>query len=162
STWDAHVGCPGGATSGGAALPEVTLAGTRVAWVESVAGNNRDLVLWTATPGRKPVQAAFAENGMGASEQPDGDYLGNVFGHGSLLVYDTWRVCAVIPPGVEDDVAIPCPQQPAPPPATEAHVPTRETLWRLGARPVALRMKPDVLRVVGVDGGRIATLQPSG
>ena len=60
--WAAHTNCGGGRqTSGGQRLTEVALAGTRALWVESISGNNQELALWSATPGRKPVDARLRD-----------------------------------------------------------------------------------------------------
>jgi hypothetical protein len=98
ATWQTGIDCAGGAISGGQTVTEVAVAGQRVAWVEEAAGNLEDLQLRTAVPGGKPKEVDFAENGNGDEEAPDGEYLGNVFGQGSLLVYNTWSLCALIRP----------------------------------------------------------------
>ncbi len=92
--------CPGAdVPSGGEWLGEIALAGTRVLWIEGSWGNNEYLTLRTVTPGKKVANVAEAENGSGAGEEPSGDYLGHLYGDGSLLVFNTWSVCMALPPG---------------------------------------------------------------
>ena len=100
ASWDARTSCPpGDQTSGGEFLVEVGLAGARAAWVEAYQGNLQDLLLWAKPLSGRRSQVAFAENGNGAGENPEGDYLGRLHGDGTLLVYGTWSVCIAYPPG---------------------------------------------------------------
>ena len=149
--WSAHTNCGGGATSGGQALEEVALAGTRALWVESIAGNDQELALWSARPGQRPAMLAFVANGNGAGEDPAGDYLGHLHADGTLAAFDTWHVCDRIPP----DAA-------AAPPCAPGQV-GLQTLWRVtpaGKR--AIRRAPDTTFVAAVDAGRIAVQHDDG
>lgn len=150
--WAAHTNCGGGTqTSGGQRLTEVALAGARAFWVESISGNNQELALWSATPGRKPSMLAFATNGNGAGEDPAGDYLGRVHADGALAAFNTWTVC----PRIADGPAIP----PICPPGTTV----KQTLWRVtpGSKQT-IRRAPDATYVAAVDAGRIAVQHPTG
>src|SRR5581483_10492164 len=87
-------------------MPEVALAGKRVAWLAVTGGNLQDMVLESAALGKPRVSMVlFAENEAGAEGGVDGDWIGNLYGHGSLLVFDTWRECAVVRP----EGSAPCP-----------------------------------------------------
>ena len=149
--WAAHTNCGGGQTSGGQALKEIALAGTRALWVESISGNNQELALWSARPGQKPAMLAFETNGNGAGGDPAGDYLGHVHADGTLAAFNTWRVCDRIPPG--GGLIPPC-------------VPGQiglQTLWRVtpaGKR--AIRQGADATFVAAVDAGRIAVQHDDG
>jgi hypothetical protein len=144
-------------------LREVALAGTRVAWVEMLAGNRQELTLKIATAGQTtPTTVDYAENGSGAEGDPDGGYLGHLFGDGALLVYDTWQVCTALPTGWEsdsphcEDVAAAGGPRPVP-------LVRQQRLLRIqGTKPVVLGDLPAAARVVAVDAGRIAVLEESG
>ncbi len=132
---DARTHCPRGESpSGGESLREIALAGTRVAWVESVAGNLQSLLLWTATLGStRRTQLAFAENEAGAAEGVDGAYVGDLFADGPLLAYDTYEL-------TNGGGSI-----------------GRSRLWTvMGGKKRAVRSGPDTTFVVAVDAGRIA------
>lgn len=151
--------CPGGETSGGQFLAELALAGKRVAWIEAFQGNLQDLVLRTRVLGQETSQeVAFAENHNGAEGSPEGDYLGDLFGDGSVIAYNGWSVCIAYPAGFEID--------PPPDPPCDAIVAPGEEpletvydaeLFRIGsATPVATGA--DSFRLVDVKAGTALAL----
>ena len=148
--WAAHTNCGAGRqTSGGQRLTEVALAGSRALWVESISGNNQELALWSATPGRKPSMLAFETNGNGAGGDPAGDYLGHVYADGTLAAFNTWRVC----PGIVGTIPPVCPPRTI----------SQQTLWRITPNgKAAIRRGPDTTYVAAVDAGRIAVQHPNG
>jgi hypothetical protein len=162
ATFKTGVHC-GGEPSGGENLGQVALADTRVAWIEMSAGNNQYLNLETATlQNHKTREAAYAVNGNGAGGNPDGQYLGNLYGDGSLLAYNTWDVCAILPPGAVDDLADPCTGK-LPRVTREEHVSSKEQIWGLvSGKRSKLHAGSDGFRIVAVDGGRIAAQRDSG
>jgi hypothetical protein len=113
-------------------LGEVALAGTRVAWIEAAGGNELDLTVHTATPGKKPSLVEFAENDSGATGGSAGGYVGNLYGDGGLIAYDSWT---------EDD---------------QGAVTAAALRILTGAKAKTIRRGRDTLDVVGVDAKRIA------
>jgi hypothetical protein len=73
----------------------VALATSRVAWLESAAGNNQDMIVYTASlvGSKKAKPADFATNGNGAQGDPHGEYLGDLVGDGGVIGYDKWFYC---------------------------------------------------------------------
>lgn len=170
------VSCPGneGAVND---VPQVAIAGKRVSWLEAVGGNNLDLAvkskLLTGNTKVKTV-STFAENGYGAGETADGDWIGNLAGHGSLTVYNYWSLCTAIPAGSEDDTAT-CKQPAAGSVRTVTF--SGQELRKISANgSVEIATAADAtipasedkigttmsLAVVSVDADRIATQDPSG
>ena len=151
--------CPGGETSGGQFLGELALAGTRVAWIEGFQGNLQDLVLRTRILGKGIQEVAFAENHNGAEGSPEGDYVGNLFGDGALIAYNSWSVCVAYPAGFQID-------PPPDPPCDEIVVPGEnpveivygaELLGIGSATPIATGTTS--FPVVGVQAGNVAVLE---
>lgn len=136
-------------------MPEVALAGNRVEWVAVTGGNLQDMALETAVLGKPKISvAAFAENKAGAEGGVDGDWIGDLFGDGSLLVFDTWHECAVERP----EGSPPCPAG-----AIVRDVVVSQTkLWRLGSQKSLVRANTNAYEVVGLDTGRIAVRDPAG
>ena len=165
TTYTAGTNCAGN----GGSLPEwvarVALAGTTVAWVERTAGNREDLTLNVASPAWKaPKLAAYLENGNGASGLVEGDYIGGLYGAGTLIAYDTWHVCTLEPPGANDPYGIdePCTGTHAPV-AKRSHSVDLQRVWRLaGASKKAVTSGAGTFPVVAVDATRIAVRTPSG
>jgi hypothetical protein len=138
--------CYGASTGEG--IWEEAIAGRRLAWVRFAGGNFREAWLVTATID-KPlsprqltgVKVRNTDNGLG-------DWVGNVHGDGSLLVFNTWSACAWEP----DFMDYPCPE--GVPPRT-FHI-YNENLWRIvGRRKRLLLASPDELSVLSVAAGRI-------
>jgi hypothetical protein len=139
--------CAGAAFHG---ITEIAIAGNRVEWVATSGGNLQDMVLEAATVGRPQVsQVALGENQAGAEGGVDGDWIGHVYGDGTLLVYNTWHECALSR------------RQGAP--ACGPGVPiggifySKQTLWKLvGLTKARIRSGEDAYAAVAVDGGRVA------
>ncbi len=163
SAFKAGTHCPGAETSGGQELQEIALADRRVAWLERAAGNLEDLTLRTAGLGGPRISTVeVAENGNGAQGSPDGGYVGNVFGDGDLIAYNTWRVCTVLPPGAVDETAKLC-EGPQPAVSEETHAVAAQRLWKLvRGKKSPIGKGPQSYPVVAVDAGRIAVRQESG
>jgi hypothetical protein len=119
-------------------LGEVALAGTRVAWIEAAGGNELDLTVHTATPGKKPSLVEFVENDSGATGGSAGDYVANLYGDGGLIAYDSWT---------EDD---------------QGAVTAAALRILTGAKAKTIRRGRDTLDVVGVDAKRIAIQAATG
>jgi len=156
--WAAHTNCPGGGTSGGQALLGATLAGTRVAWLESVAGNNQDLSIYSASlvGSLKAKQAAFAENGNGAGGDPEGNYVGNLAGDGTLLAFNSWHWC-------DDRTGSEMPP-PQPPCTLATKGVVAPALWRITSTggKAAVRSGASSYELVAADSGRLAVLDRTG
>src|SRR5207245_726385 len=66
-------------------ITEIALAGNRVEWLATTGGNLQDMILEAATLGRPNIaQVAFAENQGGAEGGVDGDWIGHLYGDGTL------------------------------------------------------------------------------
>lgn len=104
--------CPNSSAVNG--MLGLALAGKRVAWLSGVGGNSLDLGVTIRDLGTKKNVgvSGFASNSNGAEGYPDGTYVGNLVGKGSVLVFNHWSVCSAVPQGAEDDLAT-C-DQPAP------------------------------------------------
>jgi hypothetical protein len=162
-----RVNCESGGVNN---IPEIALAGKRVAWLEAQGGNSLELTLLSRVLGYgKTVTIAYATNGNGAEMQPDGDYVGDLAGDENLLAYNAWHVCTAVPVGGEDDLAT-CTE-----PASGDHEVldfNKQRLRRVvNGKSVAIVSAPDIeasglntmsLTIVAVDAGRIATQQPDG
>lgn len=90
--------CPQEATSGGQGLLEVALDRNVVGWLGFDAGNDQELFLQarrvTGLKAKGKIRSvAYAENGNGAGEDPNGSYLGNLFGKGDLFGFNFWSFC---------------------------------------------------------------------
>jgi hypothetical protein len=157
--WSARTSCPpGDQTSGGEFLGEVGLAGSRVAWIEVLQGNNQELLLYTATLGNhQRTEVEFVSNGNGAGGDPVGDYVGHLHGDGSVFAYDKWSLCIAYPPGSEVD---PPPQPPCDtpgPPPDPVEVAYDQELRAIGrAQPIATGSSAYPLVFAG--GGRLVVL----
>jgi hypothetical protein len=149
-TFSSRIACSGAAFH---EMPEIAIGGNRVEWLAVTGGNLQDMGLETAVLGSNRVTlVAYGENQAGAAGGVDGDWIGNLFGDGSLLVFDTWRECAVARPVG----APPCPV------GTQVGdvVYSYPKLWKLTARKSLVRAGANAYAVVGIDGGRIAVQDP--
>jgi hypothetical protein len=164
-----EVGCP---DSDGSidVLLEFALANRRVAWIRGSGGNSLELNLRSRVLGSKDKTKtlAFASNGNGAAEESSGDYVGNLFGDGGLLAYNSWNVCEAIPVGWEGGQTCP---GPAPDDTPISIYRQQKVLKVVNGKGVAIALAPDIvssglhtmsLRIVGVDSRRIATQRPDG
>ncbi|MGD0167029.1 MAG: hypothetical protein ABSC51_07045 [Gaiellaceae bacterium] len=173
------VNCPG---DGGAMneVPGIALAGTRVAWIEGVGGNDLELSVHSRVLGarKSAMVSAYTSNGNGAGEQPDGGYVENVVGHGGLLVYNSWSVCSAVPAREPAEDWLATCVQPAPA-DREILIYSDQRLEKIvGSKSVVIRSSPDAqapysydvgritaqqtLAAVAVDAGRVAVQAPSG
>src|SRR5205823_2456508 len=89
-----------------------------------------------------------AENQAGAEGGVDGDWVGNLYGDGSLLVFDTWRECSVARP----EGSPPCPAGTI----SGDVVYSQPKLWRLAPAKTLVRAGASAYAVVAVDAGSIA------
>lgn len=85
--------CGADSTSTGAGVREIAVAGSRVAWIVNLGGNNQsDDYLYTATLGKTREQrVAVAHRSVGAGGTEAGGWIGGLVGDGDLLAVDTWR-----------------------------------------------------------------------
>ena len=153
-------------------IPEVALAGKRVAWIEAQGGNYLELNLRSRVLGQEKTEAiGSASNGNGAAESPDGSYLENVLGDGALLAFNSWSVCTAYPAGSDVDPSEPQCDFPASGTKTALHFSAQKLLRVINGKGVKIVSAPDIdasglrtmsLMVVAVDAGRFATQQPSG
>jgi hypothetical protein len=146
-TYAAKTSCAGSAVHG---ITEIAIAGNRVEWVATEGGNLLDMTLEAATLGRPGVSTvAFGENQAGAEGGVDGDWIGRLYGDGTLLVYNTWRECTLSRP----EGSAPCGQGLL----SGGTVYTNQKLWKLvGLTKARIRSGEDAFEVVAVDGGRVA------
>jgi hypothetical protein len=80
-------------SSTGEGIWEAGIAGPRPAWVSFAGGNDQQARLATASS-RKPRSVAFLTYWMWRNTgNTEGDWVGNVHGDGSLLVFNTWSLC---------------------------------------------------------------------
>src|SRR5207248_1619419 len=86
---------PGILGCSGDGISRLAVGGGRVAWIEQGGGNNLEMSLMTASlGGRTMKQLEFVTNGDRAGADPAGDWVGQLFGAGSLLAYNSWtQVC---------------------------------------------------------------------
>jgi hypothetical protein len=106
--------------------------------------------LEAATLGKPRVSAVvFAENDAGAEGGVDGDWIGRLYGDGTLLVYNTWHECSV----ARAEGQAPCDQGLV----AGGTVYTKQALWKLvGLTKARIRSGEDAFEAVAVDGGRVA------
>ena len=143
--WSTHTNC-----AGSAGLPylqtgqdELALAGTRVAWLETVTLDpDARTTLWTATL-REPRARKLATAEAGAASDLSGRYLGHLHGDGMLLAYNRWTYCEQFS------------DQPGCGPGAPR---LRESLYRIdGGGKAALVPVVANAALTWVDGGRLAT-----
>jgi hypothetical protein len=146
-TYDSRTSCAGAVFHG---IAEVAIAGNRVEWVATVGGNLQDMNLEAATLGKPRVATVvFAENDAGAEGGVDGDWIGRLYGDGTLLVYNSWHECSV----ARAEGQPPCGQGLV----AGGTVYTKQTLWKLvGLTKARIRSGEDAFEAVAVDGGRVA------
>jgi hypothetical protein len=128
---------------------ELALGAGRVAWIARTGGNSLDLnVVAAKLTGGAPKDIDYANNGNGAASDPDGDYVGQLFGGGSLLVFNRWTVCD---PHNPESPGKTCPRRD---PATGL---AKEKLVRVvDGRRVVLKTGASSYRLVAVGGRRMA------
>jgi FG-GAP-like repeat len=138
-------GCDGGPTIP-YSVRELALGGGQVAWIGTIGGNTLDMLLHTARlSGGRAKELEWANNQSGATGAPNGNWLGQLFGEGSLLVYNRWAVTCTAPPDYGCDWS----------PPTLNFV--QQRLFRIVAgRRVAVKRGPGSYPISAVGGGRIA------
>lgn len=167
------IGCPNfdGSVN---TLKGIALAGKRVAWIEGVGGNDLDMNVRSRTLTAKKTLTvdSYAENGYGAGETPDGDWIGNIAGHGNLLGYNRWHICTALPATVTnpDDYGPHC-DQPAAGDSQDYVVSEQELVKVVGRSSIEIASAPDTHSgefaaganpIVAVDANRFATQAPNG
>lgn len=153
-------------------IPEVALAGKRVAWLEAQGGNYLELNLRSRVLGHTKTETiGSASNGNAAAESSDGSYLQNVLGDGALLVFDSWSVCTAYPVDWEIDPSEPQCEVKASGKKIVLVYSAQKLRKVTNGKGVKIVSAPDIeagglrtmsLTVVAVDAGRIATQQPDG
>ncbi len=142
--------CYGASTGEG--ISDVGIAGQHLAWVRFAGGNFREAWLVTGAVGKPPSTTRLTETKIHSTGDGVGDWVGNVHGDGSLLVFNTWSVCET------PSEYAPCPE-PTPP---GYHI-YNESLWRIvGGRKRLLVASPDELAVLSVAAGRILVQRADG
>ncbi len=134
-----------GCTSGSSGISALGVAGHRLAWVPYDAGNYTESQLVTATVRRPRSITRLTGTRVHNTDDGVGDDVGNIYGDGSLLVFNTWSVCEKSP--YTDS---------CPPGAPDGYHIYNENLWRIvGRRKRLLVASPDELTVLAVAAGRI-------
>jgi ribosome modulation factor len=144
--------CHGASTGEG--ILEAGIAGRSLAWVPFAGGNFREQWLVTA-PVRRPLATTkLVDVRVHSTAGVVGDWVGNVHGDGSLLVFNTWSVCE----SNADDQEVRCPE--GTPPGIHIY---DEKLWRIvGPRKRLILASPDELTVLSVAAGRILVQRADG
>jgi hypothetical protein len=80
---------------GSGCVDELAIGAGQVAWISRSGGNNLELTVVAAKlTGGAPRKVDYATNGAGAGGDPDGEWIANLRGGGSVLAYERWRfVC---------------------------------------------------------------------
>jgi hypothetical protein len=137
---------PGILGCSGDGISRLAVGGGRVAWIEQGGGNNLEMSLRTASLGGGTVkQLEFVTNGDRAGADPAGDWVGQLFGAGSLLAYNSWtQVC----------------DKPADQECGEKDPQLRLTNQKLAriasGRRVVVTRGTDAYQLIAVGGGRLA------
>jgi hypothetical protein len=142
--------CYGASTGEG--IWEGSIAGRQVAWVPYAGGNSQQAWLVTATT-RKPLSTRrLTETKDRNTGDGVGDWVGNIYGDGPLLVFNTWSVCE------RSEYRNSCPE--GTPPGYHIY---NENLWRIvGGRKRLLVASPDELTVLAAAAGRILVQREDG
>ena len=142
--WTATTGRTSRFAPGDACADEIAVAGSRVAWLIHYCGNSCQLFVVLPKASGSLREIDEADNGNGASGDETGEYLANLYGAGSLLVYGRWDVVCT-----ETD-----PQHPEV--CTGTGVRRQRTMRLVGARSTVIRRGKEAAAVRAVGGGRIA------
>jgi len=129
----------------------LALGAGRVAWETYDGGNDLELAVWTTgLSGRAAKQIDFVTNHNGAGGDPDGGYVGPLFGAGVVLAYNQWTICEA----TGDPHAGFC----SPVDPVTHHVLAKDQLKLVSAagKSVVVRQGADAYRLDAVGGGRIA------
>jgi len=142
--------CYGSSTGEG--IWEAAIAGHRVAWVAFAGGNYRQSWLLTASTRRPLATFQLTDMKDRNTDSGVGDWVGNVHGDGSLLVFNTWSLCE------KSEDTDSCP--PGSPPGFHIY---NENLWRIVGRHKRLILaSPDEMTVLAVAAGRILVRRADG
>lgn len=142
--------CYGASTGEG--IYEGSIAGRRLAWVPYSGGNYQQAWLVTATITKPLSTRRLTETKDRNTGDGVGDWVGNVYGDGPLLVFNTWSACVSLLEGSS------CPE--GTPPGYHIY---DEKLWRIvGPRKRLLVASPDELTVLSVAAGRILVQRADG
>jgi hypothetical protein len=142
--------CYGASTGEG--VSALAIAGGRVAWVHFAGGNSRESWLLTATVGRPRSTARLTGVKIYNTGDGVGEWVGNLYGDGSLLVFNTWSVCESSP---ENNSCL----EGTPP---GFHI-FNENIWRIvGRRKRLVLASPDEATVLSVAAGRILVKRADG
>lgn len=143
-------GCPSILCSA-VCVGNVALGAGRVAWGTYAGGNSLEFDVWTARlSGGAAKDIDFASNNNGAGGDPNGSYLGPVFGGGALLAYNQWTIC--------DPVADPHAGLCSPVDPDTHHVLAKDQLKLISAagKKMVVKQRTGAYRLEAVGGGRMA------
>jgi hypothetical protein len=86
---------PGILGCAGDGIFQLALGSGRVSWIEEGGGNTLEMSVMAADlVGGTRKQVEYAANGDRAGSDPEGDWVGQLLGRGSLLAYNSWtQVC---------------------------------------------------------------------
>ena len=143
--------CYGASTGEG--VYELAVAGRRLAWVRYAGGNYQQVWLVTGTVGKPRSTKQLTDQKDHNTGDGVGDWVGNVHGDGSLLVFNTWSVCNQDP---EDDLH--CPER-----FPRGYHVYDEDVWRIvGGRKRLILSSDDEATVLAVAAGRILLQRADG
>jgi hypothetical protein len=72
-------------------ITQLAVGDGRVGWIEEGGGNNLEMTVMTARLGGGAAkQIEYETNGDRAGGDPAGDWVGQIFGGGSVLAYNSW------------------------------------------------------------------------
>jgi hypothetical protein len=139
-------------TSTGRGILYQSVSGRRVAWIWDGGGNSHDSVLWTASLDQPQATHRLLTTTRDV-DSGAGNYVGDLRGSGSLLVYATWSVCDQGEPASH-----PCPAGVLPGAIYNSK------LWRIDGLTTKklIASDPGELAPVAVSAGRILVARPDG
>ncbi|MGA9762132.1 MAG: hypothetical protein WBQ14_06900 [Gaiellaceae bacterium] len=127
-------------SSTGDDIQDLALTGETALWLETGGGNWRELALYSHIPGtNKTNLLSIGSYSLDAYQEDDYGpfhFIGNLFGAGNLVVYNSWTACMEIPVGWAGAT---CPQSAE------------------GSHPVLLYGQQKLLRVLGRNSVEIAS-----
>jgi hypothetical protein len=84
--------------AGSGCVDELALGDGQVAWISRSGGNSLELMVFVAKlSGGAPKRIEYAANGAGAGGDPEGEWVGQLLGGGSVLAYNGWRLVCDAP-----------------------------------------------------------------
>jgi VCBS repeat protein len=81
---------PGFLGCSGDGVSELALGARRVAWIEEGGGNSLEMTVMAAKLGGAAKQIEYEANGDRAGGDPSGNWVGELFGGGPVLAYNSW------------------------------------------------------------------------